>query len=124
MSSRLLTLLGEQPLMRIVRGLLLNPEPLHIRELASRYALSPAGVSDIARRLKKAGVLKAVHIGNKRCLSLALSDDEKDCLRQFFKIASRSTLEKRASAFSKTAKEKLNWMDEAFEFYRTVKKNR
>jgi len=122
MSDSLLQYLGSQPMMQVVRGLLLNPEQRHLRDLASQYSLSPSGVSDILRRLKKAGVLTEKRIGNRRCVGLDLSSDEVDCLRHLFSIYENSILRQRSESFSRGATEKLEWMDQAYQFYRTLKR--
>jgi len=109
--------------MKVIRGLLLGPEPRHIRDLAVQYSLSPAGVSDIIRRLIKVGVLTEVRRGNKRCFSLNLSEQEHECLKEYFLIFDNTLLEKRAKRFSRNAQAKLIWMDEAYPFYRGVKRS-
>ena len=116
--------LGSQPVMRVVRGLMLSPRPRHIRDLAAQYSFSPAGVSDILRRLRRTGLLKEVREGNRRSFSLDLPKGERDCLQMFFSIFERSLLEERVARFSRNAPEKLQWMDDAYSFYRNVKKLR
>ena len=107
--------------MRLIRALLLSSKPRHIRDLAAEYGMSPSGVSDILRRLQKAGVLKEFKNGNKRAFLLSISDEERNCLREFFRVFERRWLEDRAPSFNKRAKEKLEWMDEEYKFYRDVK---
>lgn len=124
MQASLIEFLGSQPLMRVVRGLLLSPQPLHVRDLAARYSLSPSGVVDIARRLKDAGVLKETRRGNKRALSLELTSAERECLKSFFRIAEISLLEERAARFGLNAQDKLRWMDEAYTYFREVRRSR
>ena len=113
-----------EPTMQIIRAMLLSPGQRHLRDLANNSSLSPAGVSDILRRLKDAGVLAEKRVGNRRCLQLNLSSDELDCLKQFFLIYENTTLRRRAAKFSQRASEKLKWMDEAYEFYHGLKKAR
>ena len=45
MPNSIISYLSNQPTMKIVRGLMTGPR--HLRDLAARYGLSPAGVSDI-----------------------------------------------------------------------------
>ena len=59
--------LGSQPMMQILRGLMLSPGQRHLRDLAGQYFFSPSGVSDILRRLKKAGLLSEKRAENRRC---------------------------------------------------------
>lgn len=101
-----------------------SSRPRHIRELASQYKLSPAGVSDIIRRLKEAGVLTESRQANRRKLSLKLSKLEHECLSSFFLIQQNIKLKERAARFSKNAAKKLLWMDEAYQFYHKLKRDR
>ncbi len=114
-------MLGDQPAMKLVRGLLVSKEPRHLRELATDYSLSPSGVSDILRRLGVLGVLEEAKIKNRRCFSISLPDDEAEVLSQFFRVYEARSLEERAGRLSKGAYERLSAMDEMFSFYATVK---
>ena len=122
MSGSLADYICSLPLLRVTKSLAFASRPRHLRDLASEHSLSPSGVNDILRRLKKAGVLREKRVGNKRYLSLDLHPEELECLRNLFQISEYASLEKRARRFSKGAAEKLEWMDEAFKFYRKVKK--
>lgn len=122
MKSSLIEYVAAQPLMRVIKSLLETTQPRHIRDLASQHALSPAGVSDIVRRLKAAGALKERRIGNRRCVSLNICSEEMECMRLFFTVLENTLLEKRAKTFSRTAAKKLEWMEEASEFYRDLKR--
>jgi DNA-binding MarR family transcriptional regulator len=124
MATSIIKYLGTQSLMRVIRGILSSSKPPHIRELAARYSLSPSGVSDIIRRLNTAGVLKEKRKGNRRGFLLDLSVEELACLRSFFLTFENTLLEERAARFSLNAPAKLNWMDEAYVFYRRVKRLR
>ena len=110
-----------QPIFKVIGRLLFNP--CHLRELAKEHGLSASGASDIVRRLKEAGVLREEWKGNKRILSLAVSLDEERMLRNLFRESEKKWAAKRAAKFSKRAKEKLIWMDEAYKFFRKVKKH-
>ncbi len=114
--------LCSQPLMKVVKGLIYNSRPRHIRDLASSYSLSPAGVSDIIRRLNKEGLLTEMSKGNKRCFTLNLTPSEIKCLKNFYLIQEADFIKKRSARFNINAEEKLKWMDEAYEFYREFKK--
>lgn len=115
--------LTSQPFFKVIGSFLNSPEPRYLRELSKELGLSPAGVSDAIRRLKKIGVLKEKKIGNKKFFSLELIPEERECLSLFFKESEKRTLEKRARRFSKHAQQKLQWMDDTYEFYRNLKKN-
>ena len=121
MKGSLIQLLGSQPLMQIIRSLYLSPEERHLRDLANQYSLSPGGVSDIVRRLKESGILTEKRIKNRRCFSLALSKDEFRCLEVFFSVYENTLIAERAEEFSRGAADKLQWMDEAFDYYRGLK---
>ena len=112
MSGSLIKMLGDQPVMKLVRGLIDSNEPRHLRELASQYSLSPSGVSDILRRLSALGVLEETKVKNRRCFSLSLPGEEVEVLRQFFRIYEGRIVQERASRFSKGAYERLSAMDE------------
>lgn len=122
MSGSAIKYLGSQPIMTVLRGLMLSSRPRHIRDLASQYSFSPAGVSDIIRRLNETGVLTEVRQGNRRCFSLNLSALEAACLSDFFSIFQNALLKERSVRFSRNAADKLKWMNQAYEFYRDVKK--
>jgi DNA-binding MarR family transcriptional regulator len=118
----LVRLLSAQPFMQVVRGLLMSPAPRHLRDLAAQYGYSPAGVSDIVRRLKDAGVLTEKRTGNRLYLSLELSTEERESLMEFFTCADNSRLRERATRLGEHAADKLAWMDEAFQFHRSLKR--
>lgn len=119
--ANLAQFLNSQPVFKILFGLLHSSEPLHLRGLSAQLKISASGVSDILRRLKKAGVLQEKRVQNKRCLSLKISDQEREALELLFTEAEAEWLKKRAKVFSKNAQEKLEWMDQAYRFYREIK---
>lgn len=123
-TTSIIQFLGNQPLMRVVRGLLHSPQPRHLRALAVDYSLSPSGLSDILRRLDEAGVLHESRSGNRRLFALKITAPEYKVLEDFFKQYEIAFIESRAPLFERRAVEKLAWMDEAYEFYRGVKKKR
>ena len=124
MPQSLITYLGSQPIFALLRGLALAPSPRHLRELARAYSLSPAGVTDILRRLKSLGVLKEARQGNKRFFSLALTLEEQRFLDGIFKGYEQQLIAERVARFSKEAPERLQWMDEAYQFFKEVKDER
>ena len=79
--------------MTVLGGLLASSRPRHLRDLASQYSLSPAGVSDILKRLNSVGILKSVRQKNRKCYSLDLIEQERDCLKTFFSIYQKVRLE-------------------------------
>ena len=107
--------------MKLLRGLMLSSGPMHLRELASDYSLSPAGVSDLLRRLKKLGVIREKKLGNRRGIFLNFSPHEQEGLRNFFAAIEKDFIMQRARRFDRNAMEKFEWMDEAYEFYRGLK---
>lgn len=110
--------------MQVLRRLMHSHGQRHLRDLAKDSFLSPAGVSDILRRFKAAGVLVEKRVGNRRCLSLKLSGEERDCLEAFFLVHEHAALRQRSIRFSQGASKRLKWMDEAYEFYDRIKKAR
>lgn len=121
MTQSIIKYIGSQPLMKVIRSLLLSSKPRHLRDLASSHNLSPAGVSDIIQRLDKLGVLSEVRKGNRRAFNLKLTEIERECLKKFFGVFQNCILEERAIMLSRNAAKKLKWMDEAHKFYRGVK---
>ncbi len=124
MEGSLIHWLSSQTAMQIVRGLLLSGKAIHLREISSRYSLSPAGASDILRRLIEAGVLKESRQGNRRYFSLNLPAQELEWLKDFFAIYERKLIRARSKHLSENAKNKFDWMDEAYRFYRNLGKLR
>lgn len=122
MPRSLSVLLASLPLMRLVRGLLLSPRPRHLRDLAARNALSPAGVSDMLKRLSRAKVLIESRHSNRRYFSLKISTEERHCLESLFKHYENYLISSRSRKFSRNAATRLEWMDETYEYYRLVKK--
>lgn len=124
MAQSLITYLGAQPILKLLRGLALAPAPRHLRDLAKSYSLSPAGVSDILRRLKELGVLREERRGNKRFFWLAVTPQERGFLDGIFRAYEQQVILERATRLSKGAAERLQWMDEAYQFFDQVKKAR
>jgi DNA-binding MarR family transcriptional regulator len=122
MSSELIHHLCGQPMMQIIRRLLMGPAEPHLRDLAKTSSLSIAGVSDILRRLKELGILTERRIGNRRCLRLHISAEEAESLNALFRVYAHTALQKRSARFNQNALEKLRWMDQTYEFYSKIKK--
>jgi DNA-binding MarR family transcriptional regulator len=120
MAHSLLQYLADQPLMTIVRALLHSSDPRHLRDLANQHSISPAGVSDILRRLKQLGVLKEYKRGNRRCVALDISDHERSILTNLFSAYQVAALERRAKTFSRRALKKFIWIDEARSYARDL----
>ena len=120
--ASIISFLADQPTFKIIRGLLTSHRPRHLRDLALQYELSVAGVSDILRRLKDAGVLHEERLGNRRCFRLNITDEERACLSHFFSVYELILVKERAPTYSKGASARLEGMDEAYSFYRKVKK--
>lgn len=110
-------------MIRVLRYLGASQAPCHLRQLVSDCELSPGGVSDILRRLFSLGVLKRERAGNKLLYSLSITDREKILLENLLLSLQSSALEERAKSFSKNALSKFEWMDEAYTFFREVKRH-
>lgn len=122
MTRSLISFLASQPTFKIIRGLMSSSKPRHLRELASQYDLSPAGVSDIIRRLQAAGVLSEERKGNRRYLTLQMSAKEQNCFNELFSIYELDLVRERAPKFGKGAAAKLEGMDEGYLFYKNAKR--
>ena len=122
MPSSLILFLAEQPTFKIIRGLLACGRSRHLRDLASQYHLSPAGVSDIIRRLKSAGALREERKGNRRYFRLHLNAQEQRCFVNLLSLYEFELVRERAPRLGKGAAEKLAGMDVAYRFYRRIKR--
>jgi DNA-binding MarR family transcriptional regulator len=125
MGSYLISHLAEALQFQILRGLLTSPQPRHLRELARDYKASPAGVSDVLDRLKKAGVLVEQKRGNRRLFSLRLGDQERECLHKLFREYELQRVRHRAQRINKHPERtiaRLQDMDEMYSFYRKAKR--
>ena len=120
-SNSLILYLVNQPFMTVLRGLLVSSKPRHIRDLSAQYLISPAGVSDIIRRLSSLGIVAESKDKNKIGYTLICSDNETQCLKDLFLVYQRSQLAQRALRFSKSALNKFKWIDESAEFYQQIK---
>ena len=125
MDSSLIAYLAEGLQFQILRGLLTSPRPRHLRELAREYGASPAGVSDIISRLKKAKALVEERQGNRRLFSLRIAEDERACLSELFKLYELRRVRQRADRMNRDSARlvaKLRDMDEMYSFYRKGKR--
>ena len=113
---------GEQPLMRVLAAFLKTSRPRYLRELVVCCRLSPGGVADILRRLHSLGILEQSKFRNRKYYSLQVDNEERAALNELFSLVERLHLQERAKIFSKTARSKLAWMDEASAFFSKVKK--
>ncbi|MCI5064769.1 winged helix-turn-helix domain-containing protein [bacterium] len=121
MVSPLSQYLCDQPFFKVLQGLYYSTAPRHLRELARDYSLSPSGVSDILRRLRKLNLVREEQVKNRKVYSLTLSDGEAAFLEQLFRLHQNTCIETRAPRFEKFAAEKLQWMDEAYLFFKRAK---
>jgi hypothetical protein len=124
MVASLISYLAEGLQFQILRGLLSSPRPRHLRELAREYGASPAGVSDVIRRLRRATVLVEERQGNRRLVSLRIAEEERACLSEFFKLYELRRVQQRAHRINRDPGrtiEKLRGMDELYSFYRKGK---
>jgi len=124
MASSLIKYLGDIPTFTVIRALLLSSKPRHIRDLARQYSISPAGVSDIIRRLQGLGILKESRVANRRCFSLEIPEEERRCLNEFFAMHQIACLRERALLLNKSALKKFCWIDEVRDSYRVIKRAR
>ncbi len=110
---------------KIIRGLFPGGVPRHIRDLARDYAASPAGVADVINRLKDAGVVMETRQGNRRLISLKMSERERESLESLFAVYESQRVRTRAKRINRhpdRIANKLKDMDEMYEFYRTTKR--
>ncbi len=124
MQSFLISHLAEGLQLQILRGLLTSPRPRHLRELARDYNASPAGVSDVLDRLKKAAVLVEQRRGNRRLFSLRVGEQERECLHKLFREYELQRVRHRAKRLNKHPEKiaaRLQDMDEMYAFYRKTK---
>ena len=124
MDLSLTAYLGQQPLFKILRGLRMHNGPIHLRGLAHRYELSPAGVSDILNRLATLGLLQESESGNRRYFTLNLSPDDQRFLDQYITFHEKQLITERTERFQRRATEKFAWMDEAFIYFRQLRAQR
>lgn len=121
MKNSLIELVAEQPLMKVVKSLLVNLEPLHLREVAVQCRLSVSGTADILRRLSELKLVSFQRQKNRKYYSLNISDGERFVLNEMFSFYDRCFIRKRASQISVNALEKIEWQEEACEFYDAMK---
>lgn len=125
MFNSLLLYLFDDLTLQIIRGLLIDPTPRHIRGLARDYSASPAGVSDIVRRLKAIGVVQERTDKNRRQLSVTVEDREKRVFLKLFAEYERHRVVRRALLMNQQSnllQQKLHDMDELYRFHRRAKK--
>lgn len=121
-NSSLVTFLGELPIFRVLRSLMVCTKPRHLREIARLSDLSPSGVLDILRRLKDLKVLAQSRSKNRICYQLNIKANENAWLTEFLTNYERALIASRATQFNRIARKRLKWMDEAHGFYRQRKK--
>lgn len=124
METFLISHLAEGLQFQIVRGLLTSARPRHLRELARDYGASPAGVTDVINRLKRANVLVEERLGNRRLFRLKISEQDRECLGRFFKNYELQRVRQRAQRVNRNSEKiiaKLSDMDEMYSFYKGAK---
>ncbi|RMG39837.1 MAG: ArsR family transcriptional regulator [Candidatus Dadabacteria bacterium] len=119
MSRYLFEYIGNLATLRVLRAL--SYSSCHLRELAALTSLSPAGVSDILRRLTSFGLVSEHRHGKRKVFELQVDNQERKYLQEFFRLYEESWLKRRSAEFSLNAQEKLNWMDESLSFFKEVK---
>jgi DNA-binding GntR family transcriptional regulator len=124
MEHLLVSYLAQDLTFKIIRGLFSGGAPRHLRDLARDYAASPAGVADVIKRLKDAGVVVETRQGNRRLISLKISEREHESLASLFAVYEAHLVRTRAKRINRhpdRVANKLADMDEMYEFYRTAK---
>lgn len=127
MEHRLISYLAQDLTFKIVRGLLSGGAPRHLRDLARDYAASPAGVADVLKRLRDADVVIETKQGNRRLISLKISERERESLASLFAVYESQRVQTRAKRINRhpdRIANKLKDMDEMYEFYRAAKQRR
>jgi hypothetical protein len=125
MDHLLVSYLAQDLTFKIVRGLISDRAPRHLRDLARDYAASPAGVADVINRLKDAGVVIETRQGNRRLISLKMSDRERESLVSLFAVYESQRVRTRAKRINRhpdRIANKLKDMDEMYEFYQMAKR--
>ena len=125
MEHLLVSYLAQDLTLKIVRGLFSAGVPRHLRDLARDYAASPAGVADVINRLKDAGVVAETKQGNRRLISLKMSEREREALASLFAVYESQLVRTRAKRINRQPDRianKFKDMDEMYEFYRTAKR--
>jgi len=125
MEHLLVSYLAQDLTLKIVRGLFSAGAPRHLRDLARDYAASPAGVADVINRLKDAGVVAETKQGNRRLISLKMSEREREALASLFAVYESQLVRTRAKRINRQPDRianKFKDMDEMYEFYRTAKR--
>ena len=124
MERFLVSYLTQDLTLKIVHGLFCGGAPRHLRDLARDYNASPSGVSDVIKRLKKAGVLHETKHGNRHLLTLKVTEQERAALLVLFKVQESQRVLMRAERINKHPERvanKLRDMDEMYTFYRSAK---
>lgn len=124
MEHLLVSYLAQDLTFKIVRGLFSGGAPRHLRDLARDYAASPAGVADVIKRLRDAGVVIETRQGNRRLINLKMSERERESLASLFAVYESQLVRTRAKRMNRhpdRIANKLKDMDEMYEFYRAAK---
>lgn len=124
MSSSLSQYICDAPFMKVLRGLYCSSKPRHLRDLTRSYDLSPGGVSDILRRLDHLQLVKMVKVKNRKYYTLQVTKEEENLLSVLFASYERALVLERRERFQKRAAQKLEWMDEAYRFFKNVKQKK
>lgn len=130
MAGQLTEFLLRQNWMRVLQALRSVPagRPLRrersVRELVDLTALSPAGLSDVLRRLSDQQVVQRKRRGNKLFYSLNLNVREEKLLAEIAGSQVQRNLQTRAAIFSKRRKEAVGWIDQTVLELRRAKHKR
>ncbi|MCB0358100.1 MAG: helix-turn-helix transcriptional regulator [Bdellovibrionales bacterium] len=108
--SALSRFLMQQSWARVLRPLTAHSRS--VRELVDLTGMSPAGVTDVLRRLRESGVVTATPIGKELRYSLALDAEERSRLQAFVADEVDRRLHQRARLLSGRREEVVGWIDE------------
>jgi hypothetical protein len=79
-------------------------------------------VLDILRRLKELKILVQSRSKNRICYQLNIKANDNVWLTEFLTNYEKASIATRAAQFSKVARRRLKWMDEAHAFYKQRRK--
>lgn len=114
--------LCSSPLLRVLRSLVISPNPRHLRDIAKNNSLSVSGVSDILRRLKESGLIKDKKTGNKKVISLNLDKESLEWLQDLFVAYEKAFLAERSKRFSRYAIQRIEWMEASYRMFKEIKR--
>ena len=112
MLNGLSTILYSKPWLKILRAMFVLEVPCGLRELQDLTGLSPGGVRDALRRLKKLKIVNFSKKGNRHNFSLALNAVEKEALGLLVRDLEAKLIRRRAGSIAPKFNDLLQWNNE------------